>query len=676
MKEITATLAARSLGLLFRSAPRNILRAHGIALTVSADADAIFTWGRGKTFARAIKLSQHSQRPIWTGEDGFLRSLYPGRSGDAPQSLMLDRGGVHYDANSASDIRQWIVEAENMSEAERSDAEAGIARLKNWHLSKYNAFQLDDPDLPLDYVLVVDQVRGDASIRYGGASAETFNEMLMAAIAEHPNVQILIKTHPESRLGKRRGYFEGKGQGGLIRFYDKPISPWSLFERARAVYTVSSQMGLEAIFAGHRPIVFGRPFYAGWGLTDDRHADGGRRAWRKPEDLFWAGYTKPTLWFDPIFERASDFNGMTRQLHAEARTWRSMDRGANLYGFNAWKMGHMRRYASIAKRRPKNTHSMSVACTRSQKSGNPVYRWGMKGGVEFDRLAARSDVKVVTVEDGFIRSKGLGAGLRQPYSLVFDDVGIYFDARSPSALEALIEKSIDLPQTDLHRARRLREAFVAQGISKYNLSGTTPDLPKNKKLVLVLGQVGDDASILYGSDRIASNDALLWAARQDFPKAHLIYKPHPDVVAGLRSGEVSREVLRATADQRIADVDISALIGAVDHVATISSLGGFEALLRGKPVTTYGTPFYAGWGLTTDRGRIPERRAARPNLDQLTHAVLIDYPLYWDPVTERPCPPEVLLERFADGKFGRHRPINSSLARVQNLLAPFATLWR
>ena len=44
-----------------------------------------------------------------------------------------------------------------------------------------------------------------------------------------------------------------------------------LMEGAVAVYTVSSQLGFEAILAGHRPQVFGQPFYAGWGLSEDRN---------------------------------------------------------------------------------------------------------------------------------------------------------------------------------------------------------------------------------------------------------------------------------------------------------------------------------------------------------------------------------------------------------------------
>ncbi|PCH93606.1 MAG: beta-3-deoxy-D-manno-oct-2-ulosonic acid transferase, partial [Rhodobacteraceae bacterium] len=112
-------------------------------------------------------------------------------------------------------------------------------------------------------------------------------------------------------------------------------------------------------------------------------------------------------------------------------------------------------------------------------------------------------------------------------------------------------------------------------------------------------------------------------------------------------------------------------------VATMTSLTGFEALLRGKAVTCYGMPFYAGWGLTTDRGGTSARRKARPNLDALTHACLIDYPLYWDPMTGAPCGVETLLDRFEQGSFsGRQTPRLRILAKLQGIFSSFAHLWR
>jgi capsular polysaccharide export protein len=125
---------------------------------------------------------------------------------------------------------------------------------------------------------------------------------------------------------------------------------------------------------------------------------------------------------------------------------------------------------------------------------------------------------------------------------------------------------------------------------------------------------------------------------------------------------------RSFANEVVKGGSISQLIEAVDEAHVNTSLAGFEALLRLKPVTTYGVPFYAGWGLTTDLGPIPKRRTARRSLDELVAATLILYPRYLDPTTGLPCPPEILVERLADGKGTRGNPALIWLRRLQGRL--------
>jgi capsular polysaccharide export protein len=84
---------------------------------------------------------------------------------------------------------------------------------------------------------------------------------------------------------------------------------------------------------------------------------------------------------------------------------------------------------------------------------------------------------------------------------------------------------------------------------------------------------------------------------------------------------------------------MSQLLGQVDEVHTLTSLTGFEALLRGVSVTTYGLPFYAGWGLSIDQLHC-ERRSRRLTLDELVAATLILYPRYIDPRTGESVTPE------------------------------------
>ncbi|MEM8753088.1 MAG: capsular polysaccharide biosynthesis protein, partial [Pseudomonadota bacterium] len=148
-----------------------------------------------------------------------------------------------------------------------------------------------------------------------------------------------------------------------------------------------------------------------------------------------------------------------------------------------------------------------------------------------------------------------------------------------------------------------------------------------------------------------------------------------DVEAGLRLGVVSEEDAARLADAVAAEAPVLAALELAEEVWTMTSLIGFEALMRGKRVTTVGAPFYAGWGLTRDRGAPPARRRARPSLDQLVHAALIDYPSYVDPVSGLPCAPEVIAERLAAGE-GGPRLGGRMLSKLQGRLAPYAYLWR
>ena len=110
------------------------------------------------------------------------------------------------------------------------------------------------------------------------------------------------------------------------------MSPWALFEGARAVYTVSSQLGFEAIFAGHRPNVFGLPFYAAWGLTDDHHPLSLPRRGRplSRAQMFAATMILYPVWYDPCLDRLCSLEAAIASLEATARCWREDRHGWNV----------------------------------------------------------------------------------------------------------------------------------------------------------------------------------------------------------------------------------------------------------------------------------------------------------------------------------------------------------
>lgn len=282
------------------------------------------------------------------------------------------------------------------------------------------------------------------------------------------------------------------------------------------------------------------------------------------------------------------------------------------------------------------------------------------------------------VEDGFIRSAGLGAECVPPQSIVVDFSGIYFDPRSPSDLERILEEAHFSPAT-LERAERLRERIVALGLSKYDRGRDRLERRSAVPHLLVPGQVEDDRAVLCSIGPPLTNLQLLRQVRARRPDAHIIYKPHPDVEAGHRKGAIPDRIALQHADEVVRHAPIASWIELVDEVHVNSSLAGFEALLRGRKVCTHGVPFYAGWGLTEDFGPVPTRRTARRSLGELVAATLIAYPRYVDPVSNLPCTPELLIERLsspaeeaapAPSPLVRARRLQGRLRRMLGALVP------
>ncbi len=641
------------------------------------DTDQVLIWGRAGTAKRGQMIAQSSGASVLCAEDGFLRSVQTGRQGEGPQSLVFDAQGIYFESDKPSDFKDLLAQSGSMSEAQKQEARDLIAFMADHHLSKYNDFPVSLPNLPEKFVLVIDQTRHDASIAGANADEGTFQQMLDAALSENPDVPIVIKTHPETGAGQRRGYFDAADQGGRVQLLRDAVSPWALMQAAHKVYCVSSTMGMEAIFAGHRPTVFGNAFYSGIGLTDDRNSATVHEEPRSAEQLFHAAYMEYCHWYDPFLDRKTDCASTARTLATQAAFARRFKKPQVLVGMRLWKRGFLKRFFKGTTRPPLFIDDVPRAIKAATRDGADVLVWSGKETVELAESCAAVGATLYRVEDGFLRSAGLGAELIEPVSLALDDLGIYYDPTRESRLERLIANSAELPDFAFHRAAIIRAKMVALKLSKYNLKAASVDLPKGRHTVLIPGQVENDQSILKGAGAVRTNLDLVRATRDAFPNSFLIYKPHPDVMAGLRDGGAGAAAIAEIADLILPDADIATLLDQVDHVATITSLTGFEALMRGKGVTCFGVPFYAGWGLTDDRGDVPARRNVQVTLDGLIHATLIDYPLYWDPVTSIPCSIETVLERFANGQVQRSaRGSNRWLAKAQGLFASYAHLWR
>jgi capsular polysaccharide export protein len=241
------------------------------------------------------------------------------------------------------------------------------------------------------------------------------------------------------------------------------------------------------------------------------------------------------------------------------------------------------------------------------------------------------------LEDGYLRSVGLGKEMTLPISISIDDLGMPVDASSPSRLERIIADCAGMDGAS-HGAD-IREAIVRHRLSKYNnLPHREPRLqPTTQRRVLLVDQVFGDVSVPMAGGSPESFSRMLEDAAAS--GAQCVVRTHPDVMAGFRKGYLTEQAVRTPGVILLADaVSVASVLDVVDEVWTVSSQFGLDALLRGIPVRCYAAPFYAGWGLTDDRlgerSRVMlPRRSARPNVDQLAAAAFSLYPSYRDTTT-------------------------------------------
>ncbi|MEM6584871.1 MAG: beta-3-deoxy-D-manno-oct-2-ulosonic acid transferase [Pseudomonadota bacterium] len=338
-------------------------------------------------------------------------------------------------------------------------------------------------------------------------------------------------------------------------------------------------------------------------------------------------------------------------------------------GMSWWKRDEIRRFlwspGSPLRIARSDRHALEVAA----KEGGSLAVWPSRVSSELAEVASARGVKLVRVEDGFVRSVGLGSNLVPPLSIIVDRAGIHYDPSQPSDLETLLATT-QFSHAMLERAERLRAAIVEAGISKYASgegTGTSAvdKSPQEKRVVLVPGQVEDDMSVLAGGGGLTSNLELLRRVRALEPEADIWWRPHPDVDAGHRKGAVADDEALQHADHIVREGAMSDLLSQADSLHAITSLSGFEALMRGCEVTCHGVPFYSGWGLTRDLGDVPSRRGRRLSLAELIAGVLVLYPRYLDPVTGLPCPPEILIRRLASGDAANRLSWVEPIRRVQ-----------
>ncbi len=600
--------------------------------------DGLAGWGiKGTAMGEAARRGL----PYLALEDGFLSTAGMGGRGDPNLSLSADRLGMHYDASRPSEIEQLIQDGPPLTAAEQADVRRLVEMMRGSNLGKYNAapdVAEDDPALAEGPpVIVVDQIRGDKSVKAGGCGPETFERMLDAAIAENPGAKVIARVHPVEGRGSRRGHLRPLARERGVEIYDRNVSWMSLARRAGRVYVATSLAGLEGLIAGAPVTCFGLPIYAGWGLTDDRRTCERRTARPTLDALVASIYLRYLRYLSPLDGEPCSGLDVARLLAARRRRDAETEGLTHVLGVHRWKDFHVEPFLKGRRSRLTYTMEPGEALKRQRDQGGRIVVWASREPADLEALCAAQGAQLVRMEDGFIRSVGLGANLAPPSSLVLDSRGIYYDPGRPSDLEHILQTA-DFPPELADQAAGLRSLIIRSGLSKYNVGA--PEVAElfagGRRRVLVPGQVANDASVVRGGGAIRDNLALLRAVRAARPDAFIVYKTHPDVEAGLRPGAIDSGEARQLADAIAYKASIASLLNQVHEVHTLTSLAGFEALMRELQVVTYGLPFYAGWGLTEDR-ELCQRRTRRLKLDELIAGSLILYPRYVHRPSLAPC---------------------------------------
>jgi len=594
-------------------------------------------WGNKENTIAAKGFAVKNQLDYYSLEDGFIHSSGQGVLGSQSCSMVKDSRGIYYDSTRYSDLEHLLVnENEKFSDELISRASKAITKIIKSNITKYNNGSVvinKSRFKSKKKVLVVDQTAGDMSLKYGYAGNKTFGDMLFSAVNENPDAQIIIKTHPDVIAGKKKGNFNLKELNEDVLVISELVNPLVLLKEIDIVYVATSQLGFEALMLGKEVKCFGVPFYAGWGLTDDR-ADKNLEVWKRRsqkrslEEVFAAAYIQYTHYINPINQKKCELEEVIayfeRQNYAQLYSLPSQIYGIN---FTSWKKNHVRKFLK-GKQIIRFVNSFDDANKEGFNKNSQLISWASKDQTQAKQITKKQGGVIWYMEDGFIRSTGLGTDLTAPASLVLDKTGIYYDPTQVSDLETLLQtKQFD--EDELARANLLTQSLLKNELSKYNLGKSFDksqlSFNSKQKLILIPGQVEDDASIKKGCVDINTNTDLIQSVRKNNPDSYVIYKPHPDVVSGNRVGKVAKSITDKHCDLVLDDTSITDCLAMVDEVHTMTSLVGFEALLRNLNVVCYGLPFYAGWGLTHDFHEI-ERRTRKLKLDELVHATLIDYP--------------------------------------------------
>jgi capsular polysaccharide export protein len=639
------------------------------------DSEAIAGWGTKSRSRYAMEAAARRGLPYIALEEGFLRSVGFGQQYVEPLSLIIDPVGIYYDSTRPSWLENLLAEGPLDDPKLLTRAEAAIDLLRTEKLTKFNtAPTIDEEDLDAqvgeDFVLIVDQTYNDESVLRSGAGPKPFSTMLRQARLDHPDRRIVIKSHTTVLNTAGPGYFTARNdQDDRVVVFDRDINPWQLLERCHAVYTVSSQLGFEALMAGKPVTCFGLPFYAGWGLTRDRVACPRRQRRRSLAQVFAAAYLLYPRYIDPYLGQRCEFERVAEiLLHLRARN--EMNRvSTSLAGLDPERLPAARRlYRRLGGSLTVVKHGDELTTgpeeSRSRVLLSEDIAMEIIGRGDQDRLAA-ARILVAPIAERLLAPTLAGRPLgfrRAPLAEV------------SFGRDAWRERLAAMPfgPHDRHRARDLIATLrgLDRHLGNHFSSTAVPDTiaalavietedwrhPETLRALLARlreqGAGGTQGATVMASPRWRE---LANLAREATPHAG----PDPVIVPSEA---------------------IPALVARAAEIHVLGSPAGILGLVHGAKVVVHGDPIYAGWGLTEDLGEVP-RLGRRLSIEELIAGLVLRDHDYLDPHSGYPGELAWILARPAVGGAPRltYQTDSRTAVKIDHLLGAllgFTRLWK
>jgi len=280
---------------------------------------AIFTtknysgWGRKQRGKFGLWCQKNFGGTLTLYEDGFIRSMGLGVEGSPSFSVVKDSVGIYYDATSPSALEKILNSYDfNAHDTLMEQAYVAISLIKEHHISKYNnAPKVHDELLSQlqqshKNFLIIAQTGNDASLEYGLAAHVNTLQMIEDAYSEDPKASIYLKIHPDVISGKKQSDLNFENIPSYCTIISENVNPIELLSYMDKVFTKTSGMGMEALIVGKEVVCYGIPFYAGWGLTQDKQQCQRRRRQLQMEELFAGAYIVYSHYYNPYKQCESD----------------------------------------------------------------------------------------------------------------------------------------------------------------------------------------------------------------------------------------------------------------------------------------------------------------------------------------------------------------------------------